>query len=237
GPHPDRGPHTTTHTTRERVCSVTTAEGVHPAPFRTRKLSPPAPLVLHGEPCGRVGHRGTTLHHHRQPPTTGRLSALWAPHRARVSRGWPERGWRTTTAARTAARAMATTADVSALVAGRAVTEARGKPAAAPAARGAASPVPVRAGQAAVRGSRDPGDDGDRATAARRRAAPTAARTGRPMDAGGLPQGRPAGLGHAARAGLARQAAVELPAPVAPGWDVAAQVGQARQAGIGVREP
>src|SRR2546428_14002337 len=31
------------------------AEGPHPIPFRTRKLSPPAPMVLHGQPCGRVG--------------------------------------------------------------------------------------------------------------------------------------------------------------------------------------
>ena len=30
------------------MCSVVLAEGVHPIPFRTRKLSPPAPMVL---PC------------------------------------------------------------------------------------------------------------------------------------------------------------------------------------------
>ena len=28
------------------MCSVVMAEGVHPIPFRTRKLSPPAPMVL-----------------------------------------------------------------------------------------------------------------------------------------------------------------------------------------------
>src|SRR6266536_2047386 len=30
-------------------------EGPHPIPSRTRKLSPPGPMVLHGRPCGRVG--------------------------------------------------------------------------------------------------------------------------------------------------------------------------------------
>ena len=32
------------------------AAGVHPAPSRTRQLSPPAPMVLEGRPSGRVGH-------------------------------------------------------------------------------------------------------------------------------------------------------------------------------------
>src|SRR5258706_2994802 len=31
------------------------AEGSHPFPFRTRPLSPPAPMVLSGRPGGRVG--------------------------------------------------------------------------------------------------------------------------------------------------------------------------------------
>ena len=35
------------------------AEGERPVPFRTRKLSPPAPMVLHPPGCGRVGHRRT----------------------------------------------------------------------------------------------------------------------------------------------------------------------------------
>ena len=35
------------------------AKGKHPATFRTRKLSPSAPMVLHGELCGRVGRRRT----------------------------------------------------------------------------------------------------------------------------------------------------------------------------------
>src|SRR5690554_2763972 len=34
---------------------VRTAEGPHPFPFRTRPLSPPAPMVLLGRPSGRVG--------------------------------------------------------------------------------------------------------------------------------------------------------------------------------------
>jgi hypothetical protein len=34
------------------------AEGPYPIPSRTRKSSPPAPMVLQGPPCGRVGrHR------------------------------------------------------------------------------------------------------------------------------------------------------------------------------------
>ena len=34
-----------------------TAAGAHPDPYRTRKLSRPAPMVLQGRPCGRVGRR------------------------------------------------------------------------------------------------------------------------------------------------------------------------------------
>src|SRR5438876_8407995 len=37
--------------------SVAIAEGEHPVPFRTRKLSPPAPMVLRGRLRGRVGRR------------------------------------------------------------------------------------------------------------------------------------------------------------------------------------
>src|SRR5207248_7052401 len=36
---------------------VAIAVGSHPFPFRTRKLSPPAPMVLGGRPPGRVGRR------------------------------------------------------------------------------------------------------------------------------------------------------------------------------------
>jgi hypothetical protein len=34
---------------------ATIARGIHPTPFRTRKLSPSALMVLHGRLCGRVG--------------------------------------------------------------------------------------------------------------------------------------------------------------------------------------
>ena len=47
---PTRGPHP------HRV-SVAIAEGRHPVPFRTRKLSPPAPMVLPWRRGGRVGRR------------------------------------------------------------------------------------------------------------------------------------------------------------------------------------
>src|SRR3954468_6131180 len=40
--------------------SVIIALGKHPVPFRTRKLSLSAPMVLHGGPCGRLGRRRTT---------------------------------------------------------------------------------------------------------------------------------------------------------------------------------
>jgi hypothetical protein len=41
-----------------RVClSVVLAAGSRPVPFRTRKLSLPAPMVLHPGGCGRVGRR------------------------------------------------------------------------------------------------------------------------------------------------------------------------------------
>ena len=36
--------------------SVVSAVGSRPVPFRTRKLSLPAPMVLHLGGCGRVGH-------------------------------------------------------------------------------------------------------------------------------------------------------------------------------------
>ena len=36
---------------------VTTAAGIHLFPFRTEKLSPPAPMVLRGRLRGRVGRR------------------------------------------------------------------------------------------------------------------------------------------------------------------------------------
>jgi hypothetical protein len=36
---------------------VTIAEGSHPFPSRTRSLSPPAPTILQGQPCGTIGRR------------------------------------------------------------------------------------------------------------------------------------------------------------------------------------
>lgn len=44
----------------ETVLSVATAGRVRPVPYRTRKLSSPAPMVLHPVGCGRVGHRRHT---------------------------------------------------------------------------------------------------------------------------------------------------------------------------------
>ena len=41
----------------EAVFLVAMAEGSHPIPSRTRSLSLPAPMVLQGRPCGRVGRR------------------------------------------------------------------------------------------------------------------------------------------------------------------------------------
>src|SRR5690349_7849220 len=37
------------------VFPVAMSEGSHPFPSRTRKLSPPEPMVLRGKPRGRVG--------------------------------------------------------------------------------------------------------------------------------------------------------------------------------------
>ena len=42
--------------------TVIMASGKRPAPFRTRKLSCSAPMVLQGGPCGRVGRRRTYKH-------------------------------------------------------------------------------------------------------------------------------------------------------------------------------
>ena len=42
---------------RSTLVSVVIAVGKRPVPFRTRKLSPPAPMVLRSGERGRVGHR------------------------------------------------------------------------------------------------------------------------------------------------------------------------------------
>src|SRR4051812_50229661 len=48
--------------------SAVIAAGVHLFPFRTEKLSPPAPMVLGGQPPGRVGRRRITLTKAGQKP-------------------------------------------------------------------------------------------------------------------------------------------------------------------------
>ena len=58
--------------------SVAMAKGKHPVPFRTRKLSPSAPMVLRGGPRGRVGRRRTSPV--EAAPSTGAASTA-LPHR------------------------------------------------------------------------------------------------------------------------------------------------------------
>ena len=53
------------------VLSVVMAEGERPVPSRTRKLSPPAPMVLHPPGCGRVGRRRHQTRNMRGPTPTG----------------------------------------------------------------------------------------------------------------------------------------------------------------------
>src|SRR3954463_3424020 len=50
------------------VLSVVVAEGKRPVPSRTRKLSPPAPMVLHSPGCGRVGRRRHQTSVQNAPP-------------------------------------------------------------------------------------------------------------------------------------------------------------------------
>ena len=80
----------------ERVTAVI-AWGKRPVPFRTRKLRPTAPMVLHSRGCGRVGHRrtqpprmarattpGPSLHHQRNSPhsTSAGAVVVKSPSRA-----------------------------------------------------------------------------------------------------------------------------------------------------------
>src|SRR5688572_31531072 len=46
----------------EQLVSVALAAEIHPFPFRTRKLSPPAPMVLGWIRPGRVGRRRFLTH-------------------------------------------------------------------------------------------------------------------------------------------------------------------------------
>ena len=66
--------HHNTHTPQlvcapQTLCRWSTAAGKRPDPFRTRKLSPPTPMVLHPEGCGRVGNRRPTTTQTKHPRT------------------------------------------------------------------------------------------------------------------------------------------------------------------------
>ncbi len=54
------------------------AAGSHPFPFRTRKLSPPAPMVLGGRPPGRVGRR--RISHEKRAPRGVLFRVRMGPH-------------------------------------------------------------------------------------------------------------------------------------------------------------
>ena len=84
------------------IIGVAMAEGSHLFPFRTEKLSPPAPMVLPGRPGGRVGRRPIFLR--RAPvPCAGALSfekavrdapgvvqrADWSPRSATGRQAYP----------------------------------------------------------------------------------------------------------------------------------------------------
>src|SRR5256885_8520459 len=60
-----------TYLTIEHRFPVAIAAESHPFPSRTRKLSPPAPMVLGGRPPGRVGRRRISQ---REAPARGLLS-------------------------------------------------------------------------------------------------------------------------------------------------------------------
>ena len=71
-------PNTSTHVSTLILCRWSTAAGKRPDPFRTRKLSPPTPMVLHPEECGRVGNRR---------PTTTQIQSTREPDTTRQTRG------------------------------------------------------------------------------------------------------------------------------------------------------
>ena len=69
---------------------VVTAPGKRPATFRTWKLSPAAPMVLHPRGCGRVGNR-----HNTPPRGAAHTSAAPQPHthtHTRTREGTQQRG-------------------------------------------------------------------------------------------------------------------------------------------------
>ena len=83
---------------RLQSVSVVIAEGRHPVPYRTRKLSPSAPMVLPGKLGGRVGRRRDTSRS-AAPEAALRRSRAWACAPGRVpARCAP---WRTTKRSRT----------------------------------------------------------------------------------------------------------------------------------------
>src|SRR5258706_16444945 len=56
------------------------AEGQHLFPFRTEKLSPPAPMVLPGKPGGRVGRCPIFSWWNEEPRPDGRGFFVSSPH-------------------------------------------------------------------------------------------------------------------------------------------------------------
>src|SRR3954469_23704567 len=78
--------HTTTHVGCVwvfRSVSVVLASGKRPVPFRTRKLSLTAPMVLQPKGCGRVGHRRTQHEEEEDPgrePETVLPGSFSYPH-------------------------------------------------------------------------------------------------------------------------------------------------------------
>src|SRR4051794_9216035 len=94
-PAGDTRVHVHNRTTVHHVTAAIAA-GKHPAPSRTRKLSQPAPMVLHPRGCGRVGRRRTTTHPMgaitRWPPSLV-WGAFCVPVPSRFLRS--ERAWQT----------------------------------------------------------------------------------------------------------------------------------------------
>src|SRR5204863_2102207 len=84
---------------RSRTISVAIARGKHLFPFRTEPLSPSAPMVLGGQPPGRVGRRRSFF---AKPPSEAafslrlRLCSVRRRRGSRLGRGWraesPSRG-------------------------------------------------------------------------------------------------------------------------------------------------
>src|ERR1700677_105379 len=67
--------------------SAVIAKGKRPVPFRTRKLSPSAPMVLRGGPRGRVGRRRTAITK-RVAPRKGRAALFGIPCLVALSTIW-----------------------------------------------------------------------------------------------------------------------------------------------------